>query len=119
MQAVFLDLSKAFDSLSHEILLKKLNSLNFSASAIETIGSFLSNWLQQVPLNGIVSDWIKLKQGVPQGTVLGPLLFNIYVNDLSYTINENAHVIQYADDCVLFCRHSESERALNHLQENI
>ena len=60
-----------------------------------------------------------MKQGVPQGAVLGPLLFNLYVNDLSKQISGNAHTIQYVDDCLLFCSDSESEIALDRLQENI
>ena len=114
---VLLDLSKAFDSLSHEIILSKLKSLGFSYSAIKFI--FLSDRLQQVSLNGVKSDWIELKQGVPQGTTLGPLLFNLYVNDLTRQITEDARIIQYADDCLLFCSHQDPGIALQCLQTNI
>ena len=113
VHAVFLDLSEAFDSLSHGIFLKKLKSLSFSHSAIECIESFLTKRLQKVTVNKIVSDWIKLKESVPEGTVLGSLLFNLYVNDLSDQIRENAHIIQSADDCLLYCSDSESEISLN------
>ena len=70
VHAVLLDLSKAFDSLSHEVVLSKLKSLSFSSSAYRFIKNFLSDRLQQISLNGVKSDWIELKQGVPQGTIL-------------------------------------------------
>ena len=105
VRAVLLVFSKAFDSLSYEILLSKLKSLGFSSSAISFMKSLLSDRLQQVSLNGVESDWIELKQGVPQGTILGPLLFNLYVNDLTGQITEDARFIQYADDCLFFCSH--------------
>ena len=117
--AVLLESSKAFDSLSHEILSSKLKSLGFSSSAFSFIKSFLSDRLQQVSLNGVKSDWIELKQGVPQGTILGPLLFNLYVNDLTGEITEDARIIQYANDCSLFCSHQDPDIALQCLQTYI
>ena len=114
-----MDFSKALESLSHEILLKKLNLLNFSHSATECIESFSTKRLQQqVTVNGMFSDWIELQQGVPQGTMLRPLLFNLYVKGLSNQFNENAHIIQSADGCLLYGSDSELEIALNRLQEN-
>ena len=119
VHAVLLALSKAFDSLSHEILLFKLKSLGFSSSDISFIKSFRSDRLQQVSLNGVKSGWIELKQGIPQGTILGPLLFNLYVNDLTGQITEDAQIIQYADDCLIFCSQQGPDIALQCLQTNI
>ena len=116
VHAVLLDLSKAFDSLSHGILLSKLKSLSFSSSVISFKKSFLIDRLQQVSLNGVKPDWIELKQSASQGTNLGPLLFNLYVNDLTGQITEDARIIQYADDCLLFCSHQDPDIALQCLQ---
>ena len=78
----FLDLSKAFDSISHEILIEKLKCLGFDGTSTQLIRSYLKDRTQKVVFSGNESDWILLNRGVPQGTVLGPILFNIYVNDL-------------------------------------
>ena len=119
VHAVFLDLSKDFDSLSQRIFHKKLKTLNFSHSCTECIESFLTKRLQQGTVNGIVSDWMDLKQGVPQGTVLGPLLFNLYVNGFSNQISEKAQITQYDDDCMPYCSDSESEIAVHRLHKNL
>ena len=84
--SALLDLSKAFDSMSHNLLLAKLKSFNFDTSAINMIESYLKNRSQKVVLQNVSSDWIHLYQGVPQGTILGPLLFNLYVNSMINTI---------------------------------
>ena len=80
--------------------------------------SFSTGRLQQVSLNCVQSELIELKQGVPQGTVIWPLFFNLYVNDLTKLMRETAHILQYADDCLIFCSDKKSETALEVLQDN-
>lgn len=97
---IFLDLSKAFDSLNHTILLKKLALYGLSDSGISLMESYLSNRYQYVELNGNCSPHNLLSVGVPQGSILGPLLFIIYLNDL-VTSSKFFKYISYADDTTL------------------
>lgn len=98
--AVFLDLSKAFDVLNHRILLGKLKKYNFSAKAIDLISNYLSNRYQLVEFQGTKSDLLEINTGVPQGSVLGPLLFLIYLNDI-HTATNVFNITSYADDTTL------------------
>ena len=95
--ATAVDLSKAFDSVCHGLLLAKLRAYGFSKSAIELMSSYLCGRRQRVKLDNVYSDWRVVKTGVPQGSLLGPLLFNIYINDLNYKV-PNTSLRRYADD---------------------
>ena len=114
VSAAFLNLPKAFDSISHDILLEKLKTLNFDSNAVSMINCFLRYRNQKVILPSCTSDWIQLYPGVPQGTVLGPLLFNIYVNSLYTSIDHKCTVVQYADDTMVFTSSKKLNQQLNH-----
>ena len=114
-----LDLSKAFDSINQEILTHKLNLSGFSSSACNLITSFLDQRIQKSVDNIYESDWIELHEEVPQGTILGPLLFNLYINDLRTNIPEKREVIQYADDTMLFTAESNLDTAFYTFERGI
>ena len=99
--SVFLDLSKAFDTINHNILLQKLHFYGIRGKALDWFRSYLSNRKQFVFYNGHSSIADMVECGVPQGSVLGPLLFIIYTNDLPNSIN-NANTILFADDTTVY-----------------
>ena len=89
----FLDQSKAFDSISHPILLRKTKHLGFSEQANTIRKSYLENRVQKVKFSKYESNWTALNRLVPQGTVLGPLLFNIHVNVMKDDTDGNSNII--------------------------
>ena len=98
--SLILDMSKAFDKVWHKDLIFKLNWNTISGNLLSTLTDFLKLRKQRVLLNGQLSSWSKIETGVPQGSILGPLLFLIYINNLSDGSTANARL--FADEVLLF-----------------
>ena len=94
---VFVDLQKAFDTVNHDILISKLDHYGIRGTANNWFSSYLKNRSQFVSILGYESSTKPINHGVPQGSVLGPLLFLMYINDLQYAI-KNSKVFHFADD---------------------
>ena len=100
VRSVFLDISKALDKVWHEEIIFKLQQNGISDDLLNILSDFLRNRKQRVTLNGQSSAWTNVNSGVPQGSILGPLLFLIYINDLPDGLSCNAKL--FADDTSLF-----------------
>ena len=97
------DLSKAFDRVPHYPLLRKLGAVGLTGPILSWLKSYLSNRSQLVSVHGVDSDPVPVISGVPQGSVLGPLLFLVYVNDLCFSnLSSNSSLVLYADDTTLY-----------------
>ena len=116
IDTIYLDFSKAFDSVPHQRLFLKLEKLGFSGTILDWIKSFLLNRKQSVRINKTLSSWSDVVSGVPQGSVLGPVLFLIFINDLPDTIDGIVKI--FADDCKAYTKISSVDDS-NKLQENL
>ena len=117
VHCIFLDFAKIFDSVAHEHLLIKLQYIGIDGELLQWIHSFLTHRLHRVVVNGTFSDWLSVRSGVPQGSVLGPLLFLFYIDDL-HTIVRHSKLKLYANDVALY-REIKSEADCYLLQEDL
>ena len=118
IRVVFLDIRKAFDKVWHGGILYKLSLCGIKGNLLKWFGSYLEDRLQCVVINGQFSNWAKLNSGVPQGSVLGPLLFLIYINDITSVVNFS-HIRLFADDTCLFIEVQDREEAVIQIEKDL
>lgn len=114
--ALFVDLSKAFDSVDHNLLLQKLRSIGISEAAMKWFDNYLSERTQCVNIENYNSPFLQVKKGVPQGSILSPILFSIFINDLDSGV-DSANVHLYADDSIIYTAAASINQALMNLQK--
>ena len=121
VRVIFLDISKAFDRVWHKGLLHKLQKCGITGNILGWFSNYLSNRQQRVVIEGQFSEFIDINAGVPQGSVLGPLLFLLYINDITHAIS-NCQIRLFADDTCLFIEvdnREETALLLNHDLESL
>ena len=110
------DLSKAFDCINHELLLAKLHAYGFSLESLTFIQSYLSNRIQRVKVNFSFSEYSNIVSGVPQGSIPGPLFFNIFICDLFFH-DIDIDLANYADDTTPYAYDLENEKVIKLLEK--
>ena len=110
------DLSKAFDCIDHQLLIAKLYEYGVSSFALNIISSYLKHRTQRIKINDCFSTRSNIEYGVPQGSILGPLLFNINMTDLFYESEEN-DIANYADDTTLYSCGTDIPTVISELQD--
>ena len=113
--ALLTDLSKAFDCLPYRLLICKLRAYRLSVNTRELLNSYFYERKQRVKLGDKYSEWLGLSKGVPQGSLMGPFIFNIFSIDLLLLLEKKCHVFNYAVDASILCYHSDYDSAYNDL----
>ena len=117
VSAIFMDLSKTFDTMDHDLFISKLGTYGFQEDALVFMKCYFPNRQQCVRVNSNFSMWEEIISGVPQGSILGPLLLNIFLNDL-FLFVENSNLSNYADDNTLYSSGNYLEKVKQTLRQD-
>ena len=112
---ILMDLSNAFDTINHGLLLAKLDAYGFSRMCLKLMQNYLCNRQQRIPINGSFSDWTEVITAVPQGSILGQLPFNIFLNDIFMFISK-CNLCNYTDDSTLYSTGKDLNRTRRNLE---
>ena len=115
--ALLTDLSKAFECINHKLLIAKLNSYRFHYNSLKLLYDYLLRRKQRVKINNTLSEWTNIESGVPQGSILGPMLSNIFINDIFYFM-EDTDITNYANDNTPYTTHTDINIAIKTLDSN-
>ena len=109
-----MDISKTFDCLPHELFLAKLHAYGVDLKSLKLLQDYISNWTPKVKLDSILSSCLKILLGVAQGSVLGPLVFNIFLNDMLWFV-EKTDIYSFVDDNTVY----NCAKSINDVMENL
>ena len=115
---VFVDLKKAFDLVNHKCLLSKLDHYGVRGHSLQWFQNYLTTRFQRVQYNGKLSERLPVEFGVPQGSLLGPLMFVMYINDFPLSLKYSS-ISMYANDSIIYVSGSSVEMIKEHLQKDI
>ena len=116
---ILIDLSKAYDCLPHDLLVAKSEAYSVGKAALNLISDYLSHWKQRTTIGSSYSDWYEIVRGIPQGSILGPLLFNVFINNDLFLFIEKTNICNFAGDNTIYSCNNNLQTILKNLKHDM